>query len=445
MSKVAQLDSVLLDNEIYGLLSKQVTDTVGYFYRPFVTSYNHEIKFLLKSLLFKYTLWDNSNTYGFFLQNISLVGRNGRKLTKRVKLLYYLLFVVGEYGYEKLSDYVFSDNEGESKTSKALKSALSKLIVQFSNLLSILKLANFVRFLADGKYSSLKFQLLNIRTKIRSLDFDKMYKGSVNYEFQSRQVLWNTLIEFVVFLLPIVVRFKRKKNHVHLTKTNDDRSKLKVIRNYLDGKYFSGGALEDVEKKPAEEVEGELSWLPASQCAICYDPKHPEKSNLITSPYITNCGHVYSYSCILEKLERYSPTSVTLQKLQILEQKNDPEELAGFWKCLRCGKPVLWCEPYNDINEDAILVNEDELQSEDENEENETQNEKNAEKNEVDRLEERNQSENDSGSERSEDLEDVGDDVIQSENDSEEELDSEELEEELEDSFEDAFEDGELF
>ncbi|GMM35745.1 hypothetical protein DASC09_030700 [Saccharomycopsis crataegensis] len=373
MSRVAQLDSILLDKEIYSLLFNQISSSLSKFNKSLLSAHSSEIQLILKSLLFKYTLWDNSNTYGFHLSNLSLVNNKNERLSRSIKALYYILFVFGDYLSEKLSSYIFAldEDDDDNEESRSILSKYAKQFIVYSlRALKILNLVNFVKFLIDGKYNSLKFQLLNIKTKISSLDFEKMVKGNVNYEFQNRQILWNTLIEFVMFLLPIFLKISKRKPQMASKKKRSSFKGFKMISDFFNGKHFNDNyesleeALGDQDSDDIEQnVVKTLDWLPQSQCAICYESKTGPTvdSNPITNPYITNCGHVYSYLCILEKLQRHKPSHhQTLATLKIIKMTKKNEDLVDYWRCLRCSEPVLWCQPYNDIDEGAILARNEE-------------------------------------------------------------------------------------
>lgn len=64
------------------------------------------------------------------------------------------------------------------------------------------------------------------------------------------------------------------------------------------------------------------------------------EDNLITNPYITNCGHLYCYYCIINKLDDYNELNGGV----LVDKVSDD---GTHWNCLRCGKPVLFCKPYD--------------------------------------------------------------------------------------------------
>lgn len=188
-TRVSQLDAVVLDQELYDLLLNQVLALFSQYNQSFKARYINEIELLLKSLIFKYTLWDNSNTYGFFLQNLKLVNsRSLQKISKRVKALYYAVFILGDYLFKHFNSYLFSidkddlqdeldellcaQSNGQTKSWRKfqiiselyLVQYIKPVIVHITSYLQMFKLLNFVRFLIDGKFNSLKFYMLNIGT-----------------------------------------------------------------------------------------------------------------------------------------------------------------------------------------------------------------------------------------------------------------------------------------
>ncbi|ODV58594.1 uncharacterized protein ASCRUDRAFT_72522 [Ascoidea rubescens DSM 1968] len=454
LTRVNQLDATLLDQEIFNsLFEKTLSIFNNNFYPVLKLNYSNELKLFLKSILFKFTIWDNSTTYGFFLQNLKLIvnnskenknlqktTQNSRKLTKKIKILYYIFFILFEYLHEKIEFYMYSmdddededgdgdgdedyyhenhetenvdDYEFDSNKNRKRKQSLFKNIIKkllrffkpifmvFTNFYKILNLFIFCKFLIDGKFQSLNYYLLNISTNINSIEFDKKNKGNVSFEYQNRQLIWNTFIEFLIFFLPIIQKNNNSKNKIlkNLRKQNKiffKNSKIGkfISKNYLNQGNYDGGHSESRNLKKLTNIQL-FNHLNQSQCAICYQNTNNFNNlnssnsntnsligndgnvNLITNPYITNCGHIYCYMCLLTKLERFQSDERNLDNLKkihdhshVISHNTDDDDDDDYdddnderWRCLRCYKQVLWCKPYEDINPDAIIgINLDDL------------------------------------------------------------------------------------
>lgn len=310
-TRVNQLDATLLDQELFNNLSKQTLSIFNKIAPIYKTKYSNEIDFILRTLLFKFTVWDKNQSYGLFLQNLKYKNLNMMK-----KLSYYTVFILGYYLSQKLQSFIYNDDEFEedanqSKLKKFMIGLFKKSYINLSKLYKILSFLNFIDFLITGNYQSLNLRLLNIKINIFSIELAKLNKGNISFEFQNRQLIWNTFLEFILFILPIFQNSKFQSQFNKLlnfrnSSTQPDTSVLKY--NHLKEK----------------------------QCAICFENNANKIHDyLITNPYKTNCNNLYCYVCILGKLEH---------------AKNIGEP----WKCLRCGENVEYCQPYDNIDPDAI-------------------------------------------------------------------------------------------
>lgn len=291
--RVGQLDASLLDADLTNQL-KDILWKAFSVYRPELRDkYEYELLLLLKLLLFKVTVWDYSTTYGAKLQNLQLVQasstfHNQRQLTSRQKLLYGIMTIGGSYIWAKLDDYV---------TTAAVDSPSVRLLrrvqILFWRCWTACTLFNFVAFLFSGNYLTLVMRVLRIKYMLAGRNTVR----TVNYEFQNRQLVWNALTEFLLFVLPLinVTRLRQKLAQMFTTPPKDG---------------------------------GRLSFLPEKTCAICFDQDDGPSSahvhmKTVTNPYVANCGHIYCYVCIKTKLAEYP----------------------DGWFCLRCGQAIRKTSP----------------------------------------------------------------------------------------------------
>lgn len=311
-TRVNQLDATLLDQELFNNLSKQTLSIFNKIAPIYKTKYSNEIDFILRSLLFKFTVWDKSQSYGLFLQNLKY-----KNLDKIKKLSYYTVFILGYYLSQKLQSFIYNDDEvveqdaNESRVKRFIVWFFKKSYINLSKLYKILSFLNFIDFLITGNYQSLNLRLLNIKIRIFSIELAKLNKGNISFEFQNRQLIWNTFLEFILFILPI---FQNSKF----------QSQFNKLLNFRNSSI-----------QPKNSIL-KFNHLKEKQCAICFDNNvNKIHDYLITNPYITNCNHVYCYICILSKLEH---------------AKNMNEQ----WKCLRCEHEVEFCQPYDNVDPEAI-------------------------------------------------------------------------------------------
>ncbi|PHH58667.1 hypothetical protein CDD81_4886 [Ophiocordyceps australis] len=106
--RVGQVDAELLDGELLELLRAQVGDALKYFAGGHLhDDWSAEISLLLRSILFKLTIWDHNATYGAALQNLRYTDarRDGPVLvppSRMQKSVYGLVTVFGDYAWTSL-------------------------------------------------------------------------------------------------------------------------------------------------------------------------------------------------------------------------------------------------------------------------------------------------------------------------------------------------------
>ncbi|CAH6720451.1 hypothetical protein CLIB1444_04S00342 [[Candida] jaroonii] len=344
--RVSQLDAYILDSELLSLLKQNLTSIFNLHNNQWWT-YDHHPELwdlILNVIVFRLTTWKNGSSYGLSLQNLKLVNfRNGRKIgfTKRSLLLG---FIIGDYMFSKFQSYLYSDQQSEPSNFTIINSIKqfifrhkNIILTKVNNSLKVLNLINFLLFLISGRYPSLIHRVLGISLTPVVSDLLKFNGDNVNFEFQNRQLVWNVMTEFLVFILPLL--------------------QLKKLRK-MSQKLLSPYKKDDVQQAP-------LSNLPVSQCAFCFynkerallagEKKIASVSTNITNPHITNCGHIYCYVCLASLFSA-------------------ADAYDGFDGCLRCGEKLQWFKKYGedgDIDEDAILVEYEEVEEEDPSEEEE--------------------------------------------------------------------------
>lgn len=282
-NRVIKLDSTALDESIFGMLGEQLKHMLSSKQLPrslqrIQTHHSDEISLALKLLIFKLTMWNRNSSYGLTLQNLKMAHIT---TSKKIILLGILL---GGYISRKVSSLLFSS---ESKHTAVF--LFKKLSISISRLLDVCSLANYLHFLVSGRFPTIIYRLLgigfspiNIHTSVGGFSSG----DSISYEFQNRQLVWNTLTEFIIFIVPLITVPKSIKTMLKANQTTSDYT------------FYSG--------------------LQRNYCAICYENSGNLADSLITNPYMASpCNHIYCYICILERFSAQ-----------------------GEWNCLRCGTQV---------------------------------------------------------------------------------------------------------
>lgn len=350
--RVSQLDAGILDSELFSLLKEQLSSifqlhsTSRYSFSQHLELYS----LLLNLLIFRLTVWKSGSSYGSSLQNLKLTDSRSGKIIGSSRKALLGAVIIGGYLYKKLESYLFSLDESSTQNSHStldkLKNYLlinrTSILSGLENSLKIANLVNFTFFLVNGQYSSLVNRILGIIETPISSDLLKFNGSNVNYEFQNRQLVWNVMTEFLVFILPLLQLRKLGR----MTRKLLGRSK-----NSLDVQSGNVPTLTSYTN------------LPVSECAICHDNNNQasqtggrtfSSAGPVTNPYITNCGHVYCYVCISTRFNMI---------------KVNGEDMP----CLRCGKRLEWFEEFGladgAVDEDAIVLSFENDESDEQEEE----------------------------------------------------------------------------
>lgn len=331
--RVSQLDAHILDGELFGLLKQQLAEA----FQPLsgkAWSYSQQPELwslLLKLLLFKLTVAKSGSSYGLKLQNLKLTNsQTGKVIGKRTKLLF-LSIIFGEYFFQKIQSFLYA-TETESfanartlweKIKTSVVSRRANLLKFVDSTVKLMKLANFVAFIVYGRFPTLLYRVLGVIPTPIVADLLKFNGDNVNFEFQNRQLVWNVMTEFLVFILPLLQLNKVKKAFKRLVARTTNNRASSVMN--LKSKY---------------------SELPESQCAICCEGREvigtKVASTEVTNPFVTNCGHIFCYICIATRFNHI---------------ENDVE---GAELCPRCFTKLTSFEQYGnneyDVDPSAIVV-----------------------------------------------------------------------------------------
>ncbi|XP_077288660.1 peroxisomal biogenesis factor 2 isoform X3 [Arctopsyche grandis] len=182
--RVTQLDAQQLDEEVVEIFKAQLLETTKYLSPGLLTPITPELELLLRSIIFKYSIFKSSKTFG--QQMLSL--KYDDKFLSRSKM-YWL------YGYTVVLKYM-KDRLFISYTTN--KRAQNFLIV-LERFQVIGDFFNMIRFLQTGKKPTLIEYLLN-------LEIISMIKISNQYTDLSwtRELLWHSFIELFGVAAPLL-------------------------------------------------------------------------------------------------------------------------------------------------------------------------------------------------------------------------------------------------
>ncbi|BGP52618.1 peroxisome assembly protein (Peroxin-2) [Rhodotorula sphaerocarpa] len=398
ISRVAQLDAALLDDELEGILQTPVSAALDGVKASAGRSWQPEFMAMLRLAVLKLSLWESDAT----LQ----------------KAAYTALVVLPPYLQARLQDRILDSSwadeplprswfslvdlrrlrtRGRRRTdelarwSGELKRTAYELLSTGERLGAVLGLSNLLIFLYNGKFRTLLERVL----KMRLVYARQTFSPNVSFEFLNRQLVWEAFTEFLLFLLPLINLHRFRLRVVKAISSRAKKSSvLRATASVLPAPVASTlglGSLRNARgddqtaKGEGDVPPGPYAFLPPQTCPICYstttgppsglgsataatafaDPTLPSASLLhgsssgpsggggggagdtaVKIPYVANCrgGCRYCYYCIVGTLVR---------------AEEDAEE---SWTCLRCGDEVTGAK-----REEVVLPEdeEDEAQEQD--------------------------------------------------------------------------------
>jgi len=292
VDRVNQLEAPTIDEECQAILKEQVSQGFEHFDTSLLARLKPEISLFVNCFYYKYTIWRNEPLPGHKIQNIQFInGVRGaviKTLTKKQKVLYFLLDVVGRYFYERfkiwIEDFPEEDQKGFILLVKKVSGFLEKVY-------KTLDLINFLSFLITYKYRNLIERIL----KIRYSYIKEGVSRALDFEFMTRTIIWNILADFMSFCLPYL-----RYGLGEITK------KIFFFTTFMGSISMD---LEDSDKK----------------CGICMD-EH------VSMPfYIPKCKHKFCYFCIKNYIAQHK-TEGGEQSYKCPKCKAAFSEVEGFHK-----------------------------------------------------------------------------------------------------------------
>ncbi|KNE94829.1 hypothetical protein PSTG_11840 [Puccinia striiformis f. sp. tritici PST-78] len=323
-ARVNQLDADLLDQELESLLLGQQQQ-----------HRQEYLKVVLRILVLTFSLTKTSSTYGARLENLEYIHSPSHlPLSKPQILSYTFLTVIPGWIHSRLRDEMISRGWADSPSqSRNIRRTCWKINERLDLTIQILQLLNFLRFLKTGKYRTLVERVL----KVRLVPIRNDLSRNVGFEFLNRQIVWQALTDFILFLLPLI-DFRAL------------RIRANQISKFISETIRGSGR---VREEPATESsriavpKDTTSW---DRCPICIS--HQRASSVIQDPsdlssrstsnhhqthlkiaYQTDCCQgLYCYLCVVPEILKWRDMYL------------DP------WRCWRCGKAPLGLSRWNGVH-----------------------------------------------------------------------------------------------
>ena len=253
--RVDQLDASELDQNIADILQHQFLQIFTPLESLRIQQLEPELKALIRFLLWKYSLGTGDCTFGQRMLSLTYT-QSSRTPVQKAGLFFTL--VVTEWLMDR----------GDWLSSKFPTIApLHKWLEHSTTALKLLSLLNFIVFLIQGCYPTLKERLLGLQlvpTRPQTL-------RDVSHSYMTREIMWHGFSEFLFFILP----------------------------------HFNLFALWSRIKRLCSTVTTDHQL-----CAFC--------ETTPTMPHLSNCGHMYCYYCLAANLKANSKFSCFVCNQQVL-------------------------------------------------------------------------------------------------------------------------------
>lgn len=275
--RIFQLDALLLDAEVSGVLKTAMDNVLNVAPLEFVTfRYSEELQFFLQSLLYKFGVWDRNQSVTDRMQNLlyrneaastaptaplSVVWSRSTSPTRPQKALHYVLSILLPYIVKKLTQRSLEENWANSNSQ--WKSASAKVIRWLGAVLRVLRVVHMIVFLMEGRYRSIADRLAGMRLVAGEQRMQRL----VNLVYLNQHIAWQSWSSFLTVAMP-ALRLGALFSQVS-----------RVGETMLAG--VAAG-------QPTVAREG--------FCCACREP-------LVLSRHASPCGHSYCHHCIVTRLQ----------------------------------------------------------------------------------------------------------------------------------------------
>ncbi|XP_022903281.1 peroxisome biogenesis factor 2 [Onthophagus taurus] len=208
--RVTQMNAGFFDNEIYKIFGEHVQEILTYLPPGFSAKFQNELNLILRLIIFNYSILTSDSTFGQKLMSVKY-----DNLTKLKRGLYIVPSFL-EYFKEKF--------EGKIENA-VLKDYLNKFIA----LIQIFRFLNVSIFLRSGIRPLLIDRLLFLDQSYLKDHNQRIY----DTQFMTRELLWDSFIELLVYILPLINYHKLKRTVKYLNPFHKKQKHFDIeSRNY---------------------------------------------------------------------------------------------------------------------------------------------------------------------------------------------------------------------
>ncbi|PLW10296.1 hypothetical protein PCANC_22340 [Puccinia coronata f. sp. avenae] len=328
--RVNQLDSQMIDGELEDTLLEPMLSSLDGVVED---AWKERIALALKLTLLFCSLRASlpaagRSSYGARLENLKWVhAATGNNISNKQVLLYTLLSILPSYFHAKARDGMLSLGWADEPSSGHWRTSLSErhrrrtcweMAERVDLLLRFAQVVNLLIFLHRGGARTLVERALRIRLVPASRELQR----AVPFEFLSRQIVWQALTDFILFLLPLVdlrrlrVRLKSVKQRVRTGlvgtgRASEEEATERALEKRKKARVARGECAICVDRKIARVAGGipdpaEPALVQSSSASASASSTRNPSDTALKLPYQADCcGARYCFACLLPDIIRW--------------------------------------------------------------------------------------------------------------------------------------------
>ncbi|XP_026739703.1 peroxisome biogenesis factor 2 [Trichoplusia ni] len=246
--RVTQLDAVQLDLQVEELFKELVFQATKYVEPRYLQPLLPEIELLIRTWIFKYSVYDKKSTFGQQMLSLSYKADN----FSRSKLYWYYGYTIGLKYLKDRAIYSFTSN-----------TKVQNIVSKLETFQLMGDIFSFCRFIQTGKYPMFIDLLLGLR-----LTAEKLTREDLTDFSWTRELLWHNLIELIGTTIAIINIFGLR------------RKLTSVLKYAWWRKHVKSNAVSTAPVMSLQTV-----------CVCC--------NNKPVLPHTMGCNHIFCYYCIV--------------------------------------------------------------------------------------------------------------------------------------------------
>lgn len=279
--RVVQLDAMRLDRLLASIIRKRLGDCLEPLRLAVIETYPAEVDFSISSALYMLSMASTGRTYGQRLMNLRYVSINGQAPSRARLTIHFIVSILIPWAWERYTKEVIRANirSGTNQDSRIMvSSAALRAVKVCDKITAALHYLNYIEFLRNGQYISIADRLAGFISVYASKS-----PRRISYQLLTREILWQGLSEFAIFILPYINLRKIRRFSRHL---------VSIGRNLIGSESDYTEVEEEFHK--VRQPMNISDYMLLSCCSCGTSPP--------SSACQTKCGHIYCYYCVASEV-----------------------------------------------------------------------------------------------------------------------------------------------